>query len=283
MFFSRIGADGTLHVDINNQTFSFKNEEFCLVFTDIHNDESQDELQLKAAYYFCYNQNPEEIGDQTGDQFSSVFYPVSVFISSSFVLLTIIIYILIHDLRKNLFGKLTLGFLFNVFIFYFTAGIHHSMSYSDPQLTFRGSLGCILIGYILQHTYVAILFWTNVMAYTISKTFSNVLLQSQTSESFKKVLLSMIYAQGMPLILTFVTIVMDQYGSREDFILPNMGVYSCQVGSEFNFYSSFLETAQFLYFYLIIIIVTAVNIIFLIMTAYYFISHWLSTQSVFCR
>ena len=281
-----------------NNTLSFDKQDICLAFTDLFNEETEEELKLSAAYFVCNDPNPTE----TGEEFSSVFYPLSVFISSIFVLFTIIIYIIIKDLRKNIFGKLTLGFLINVFIAYFTAGIVHSLNYFDPKQTYKRTYGCIVFGYIIQHTYVAILFWTNAMAFTLIKTFSNVLLHPvQTVESNKKLFLSIIYAQGrhkknlvfapsitlnflgMPLILTIITILMDQFGPKESYILPNMGKYRCMVGSEFVPNSSFLKTSIFLYFYLIILIITMVNIICFIITACNFISHWLSTQSMFRR
>ena len=131
------------------------------------------------------------------EKFSSVFYPLTVFITSIFVLFTIFIYVIIGELRQNIFGKLTLGFLINVFITYFTAGIVHSLNYFDRKQTYVGSWGCIVCGYIIQHTYVAILFWTNAMAFTLIKTFSNVLLHSvKRVDSKKKVFLTIIYAQG---------------------------------------------------------------------------------------
>ena len=55
------------------------------------------------------------------------------------------------------------------------------------------------------------------------------------------------------------------------------------LGSEFNPNISFLKTSIFLYYYLTIFIITMVNIICFMITAYNFISHWLSTQSMFSR
>lgn len=277
----RITPNGSLQVDRMNSTFSFDIEDICLSLTDLFSEENKEELQLRAAYFICYDLNPKS-SIVAEEEFSGGFYPLSVFLSSVFVLFTITIYVIIKDLRKNIFGKLTLGFLINVFIAYFTAGIVHSLNYFDPKQSFRGTWGCIVFGYIIQHTYVAIFFWTNAMAFTLLKTFSNVLLQTvQTANSKKKLLLSIIYAQGMPLIVTLVTILMDHFGSEESHILPNMGKYRCGLGSEFNFNITFLKTSRFLYFYLIILIITLVNIICYMITAYNFISHWLSTNSMF--
>ena len=51
-----------------------------------------------------------------GQNFTGIFYPVSIFISCFFILLTICVYIILKELRSNLFGKITLGFLVNVLI-----------------------------------------------------------------------------------------------------------------------------------------------------------------------
>ena len=198
-WFFRITPNGSLQVDRMNSTFNFDIEDFCVAFTDLFSDENKEEL--RAAYFICYDQNPRS-SIVAGEEFSSRFYPLSVFLSSAFVLFTITIYVIIKDLRKNIFGKLTLGFLINVFIAYFTAGIVHSLNYFDQKQSFRGTWGCIVLGYIIQHTYVAIFFWTNAMAFTILKTFSNVLLQTvQTDQSKKKILLSIIYGQGRQIII----------------------------------------------------------------------------------
>ena len=179
-----------------NSTTSFNIEDICLALTDLFSEENKEELQLRAVYFICYDQDPR-FSTVAEEEFSSGFYPLSVFLSSVFVLFTITIYVIIKDLRKNIFGKLTLGFLINVFIAYFTAGIVHSLNYFDPKQSFRGTLGCTVFGYIIQHTYVAIFFWTNAMAFTLLKTFSNVLLQTVlTTHSKKKLLMSIIYAQG---------------------------------------------------------------------------------------
>ena len=242
------------------------------------------------------------------EKFSSAFYPLSVFLSSIFVLFTIFIYVIIRDLRKNIFEKLTLGFLINVFIAHFTAGIVHSLNYFDQKQTYVGTWGCIVLGYIIQHTFVAILFWTNAMVFTLIKTFSNVLLHSVKTDTVdrkerQKIFLSITYAQGrqftylkkinfkisiltllgMPLILTFVTILMDQFGSKESSIRPNMGKYRCMLGSTYVPNTSFLKTSLFLYFYLIILIITSVNIICFIIIAFKLISQRFTTKSIFSR
>ena len=61
------------------------------------------------------------------EKFSGVLYPAAVFISCFFILLTLIVFALIRDLRKNLFGKITVGFLVNVFLCYLVLGVRYSV------------------------------------------------------------------------------------------------------------------------------------------------------------
>ena len=62
--------------------------------------------------------------DGGGDE---VVYPVAIFISDFFVLVTLITYLLMSEYRTNMFGKITIGFLINVFFSYFLIGVHYSL------------------------------------------------------------------------------------------------------------------------------------------------------------
>lgn len=150
-----------------------------MAFSDIpyYDDESNDtEFDVRTLYNICFEQNPEE----KGDTFISIFYPISLFISCFFVLLTIIVYCVLEDLRNNLFGKLTLGFLVNVCVSYFFIGIHYCLQYYDPsKASYIRSSFCVFLGYIVQHTFIAIFFWTSAMAINCAKRFSNIMAMAQ--------------------------------------------------------------------------------------------------------
>jgi hypothetical protein len=70
-----------------------------------------------------------------------------------------------------------------------------------------------------------------------------------------------------------VTVVMDFYGPC-DYILPNMGRFTCFLGSEYSPDRLFFRTPEFLYFYLIISIIMVTNIMCFIITGTFLISHW---------
>ena len=61
-------------------------------------------------------------------------------------------------------------------------------------------------------------------------------------------------------MLTVVTVLLDEAGPC-DITRPNMGTFKCFVGTEYGAVHSFLQSAEFLYFYLLVGILIIVNII----------------------
>ena len=59
----------------------------------------------------------------TAQKFLDIFYPAAFLVSSVFLFLTIMVFALVRDLRKNLFGKITIGFLINAFFCYLLNGL----------------------------------------------------------------------------------------------------------------------------------------------------------------
>ena len=59
----------------------------------------------------------------SGPKFLDDFYPAAFLVSSVFLFLTLMVFALVRDLRKNLFGKITVGFLINAFFCYLLNGL----------------------------------------------------------------------------------------------------------------------------------------------------------------
>ena len=117
-------------------------------------------VQLRTLYVVCYKIETDKSGD-----FKGIFYPVSIFISCFFLLLTIFVYIILRELRSNIFGKITLGFLGNVFIWcdvycysfplitttfilfsYFFLGINHTLTITYNEGELLNTPFCIFLG-----------------------------------------------------------------------------------------------------------------------------------------
>jgi len=67
---------------------------------------------------------------------------------------------------------------------------------------------------------------------------------------------------------------MQAQGDPSEDILPNIGYYSCWLGSEYNPDIEFHKTPRFLYFYVIIVFTIFFNIVCFIRTGAYLFSHW---------
>ena len=120
------------------------------------------------------------------------------------------------------------------------------------------------------------------MAINIAWKFSRVMVSSDDKDQNEKLVISFVYAQGIPLLITLVTILMDAFGSC-DSILPNMGRYSCFLGSEYDPDGTFVSSPEFLYFYLIISVVMLINILCFCATGYFLAAHWKNVKHIQTR
>ena len=275
----KLSPTGELNIEVQDfytnltELYTYNSSDFCLAFTDIpdyydYDQEGSGEGEnIRAIYSVCY-----KVEEEIGRVFTGIFYPAAIFISDFFIFITICVYLFVKDMRKKIFGKITIGFLLNVFICYTFLGVHYSLDlFSHKEIL--DTVFCKVLGYIIQHTFIAFFFWMSAMAFNITYTFSNTFSLKKSNNQFKSLLLNICYAQGCPLIITCVTAVMDFYGPC-DSILPNMGKFTCFLGSAYNPETSFFMTPEFLYFYLVIAIIMVANIICFIITGASLISHW---------
>jgi len=123
-------------------------------------------------------------------------------------------------------------------------------------------------------------FWTNAMAFNIAKTFSS-FKNSRGSQGLgsKRLIFYLLYAEGIPVVITIITVLLDFYGPC-DAILPNMGKVQCFFGVEHNSVMSFFHTSEFLYHYLIICVIIIINFICFLVTGISLIKHWYQMRSI---
>ena len=268
-------------VKTENYTSNYSQGEFCIHFTNSGDEFTNltSEDTIRPVFSVCTSELTEqELDDREKTQ---QFYPVLIFISSFFLFVTLVVYCLLQENRSKLFGKLTIGFLLNIFLGFLSAGIHYSLNVGVNKF-YLGTPLCKILGYVVQHTWISFFCWMSAMALNITYTFtqsfrhSNAMSKSQT----KAVVFHILFGQGVPLLVTVVTLVMDTQGSDNQ-ILPNMGVYSCFVGEEFKEQpGSFFKSPVFLYFYLTIMIAWVINIVCFIVTAVHLMSHWAKAKAM---
>jgi hypothetical protein len=273
---------GDLKVVTENYTDSFSPGEYCIHFTnsasEFVNQTSED--AIRPVFSVCQSELTEqELEDREKTQ---QFYPILIFISSFFLFVTLVVYCLLQENRSKLFGKLTIGFLLNIFLAFLATGIHYSLNIAVNRYYLQTPL-CKTLGYIVQHTWISFFCWMSAMALNITYTFTQSFRHSNamSNKQTKAVVLHILVGQGVPLLITLVTLVMDTQGSSDKHVLPNMGEFSCFLGEEFKLEpGSFFKSPTFLYFYLPIVIAWVINIVCFIVTAVHLMSHWAKAKAM---
>jgi len=262
-----------LITDLNGTAIdSYSNDDFCGYYTDI----SSKDGQLEYTYTVCFDtlENPTE------KKIRDIFYPIALLVSAFFLLVTIILYLTVGSLKKTIFSKITLGFLINAFICYLVLGIKDFQDLSpDGESSILGRPPCVVLGYIIHHTFLAYFFWMTAMAFNIAKSLSTLQLVRNQKSSWKSFLVYFLYAQGIPILISVFVFLMDNLRPN-DILLPNMGTVECFVGSEFSLEKTFFQTSQFLYYYLIVIVLISFNIICFLVTAIHLHKHWHDMKNV---
>ena len=217
--------------------------------------------------------------------FTKTFYSTAIIISSIFLFLTLITYIISPDLHKPLFGKITLGYIINNIAAYIFLSLRY-LSTTYKTGAGLNSIPCILMGYTILYTFTSLMFWINAMAANIFFKFSSTLSSPPRNESssFKFYIL---YAQGSPLVIVAIIALLDRYGPCH-WILPSMGAAQCFLGSPWETHwasggtalEALFITSEFIYFHSILLLLQAANIVFFILTLKHLINHWKLTGNV---
>jgi len=271
---------GDLQVETTNQSLQTVNSsELCLYFTTSPSQYDTDDWEdgsIKEVWAGC---SIEEVSVE--EQFTKTFYPTLIFISSFFIFATLVIYCILKENRSKLFGKLTIGFLLNVFVAFFFTGVHYSLDTAVNKYYLSGHF-CRALGYIIQHFWLAFFFWMSAMAINITNTFAQSFRHGHNDHKQTTMLVfNILYAQGIPVIITIVTLIMDNLG-RDDLIVPIMGQYSCFLDKDYDpeDLPPFYKTPIFLYFYLFISIVMTANLICFLVTVGNLVSHWMQMKEM---
>jgi len=271
-----IHHNGTLEAFEPDNNFTYYNqEEYCFVHQEetviqFADEEPLEQVGSNLSHGFMVCIKAEK--KREGEHFTTIFYPTALLISSVFLMLTFITYILDPDLHKPLFGKITIGFVTNLLVAFL------SMSYMYISKHFSHSLvpqsgPCITVGYIILYTFTAFFFWMNAMAINICLKFSAIMAQGTSSDN-TKLFCNIFYAQGSPLVLCLIIAAVDVLGPCE-VVRPNMGLVQCFLGAPRDEESrNYFASARFVFFDSILLVIQLVNIVLFIVTVVYLAAHW---------
>ena len=278
---------------IERETKIWNSENFCVVFSILpdydsysENDSSSSEnsdikelndndpyMDFDFTYMTCYE---EEIS--WCEQFTSIFYSIALSISTVFLIITLLIYVVyineVGPCKINpLFSKITIGFITNLTICFIFNVLMLTTKKRDERLE---TLACILFGYLVMYFSLAFFFWINSMSFNIWRKFTSMESPSWNDES-KKFWKYFAYAQGMPLLITSITAIVDASGDSDGtpenrLYHPNMGTYACFLGAALN--QSYFLRPEFIYYHIFIVFLQIANMVFLGITIYSIYRGW---------
>ena len=113
------------------------------------------------------------------------------------------------------------------------------------------------------------MFWINAMGFNLWKVFN--FHSSKKRESIGRFLKYCLYAQGVPLLVSIVTAIADQFRPKNEKTglhyvtphFPNMGIVRCFVGEQAEDGLTYFGSAKFIYMDLFMLLVQIANIFFL--------------------
>ena len=260
-------------VDKTRMIQRWPSDSYCVIYTKAEYfqtklDTSNDwYLTFQFSFMTCLGDAP---APSSCEMLTSTFHIICFSISTSFLIVTLLVYVFDDSLRKTnpLFSKITLGFISNLIICFIVLISNTLQSLENGN---KGTLPCILSGYILQYFYLGIFFWISGMSFNIWLKFTQMSMQPPSNEEEnKKFWKYFIYAQGTPLMIVILTAIVDatarEETNHENLIhYPNMGKYLCFLGaiSNTSFKQNFFGRPEFIYLYLFVAIIQLSNIVFL--------------------
>ena len=221
-----------------------------------------------------------------------IVYPVMILLSSLFMFLTLLVYILLKDMREPLSGKMVVGFLINVTLNFVSNGINRVLPFIENS--FLNTPLCIFLAYFTHYTFISFFMWMNAMAINMTYSFKS-LKKPRGTVSKVKMFLIVLYTQGLPALLGIVIAVLDNHGDcsrdKDDLILPNIARHNCFLKTQYynnelkdipehqHFWIK-LRSAEFLYFYMIVMIIVIFNTVCFIITGFHICRHFKDTNAV---
>ncbi|XP_059095848.1 G-protein coupled receptor Mth2-like [Tigriopus californicus] len=258
--------NGSIIID-NDPSHLHVPEEYCLVLQSAQDDNG---ATISNEYVrLC----PKE--DDYGHLFVvTKAYPICCSVSNLFLLLTFIIYCILPDLRKPLFGKIIMAFILSLFFAYLcisAIAFGHLQFVINPDYNKDYNLACKVMGFLVLFFFLHTFAWMNVLSYDIFQKFSTLPRSSIAKRAHERAILYKYtcYATGVPAFVTSITAIVEFFPQSYHGLRPGFGLRNC-------FFEKPL--ASFVFFHLHLVIMQSTNIIFFVLTIRNLYQTWKSSR-----
>ncbi|XP_063383774.1 G-protein coupled receptor Mth2-like [Cydia fagiglandana] len=244
--------DGTVMQELPNSFNRFKpiaNDKFCI---DIALPNGRNIHEPQFRIWTIPTPVPEDEFES-----NSIFLVSGFLVSSVFLILVLIVYCLLPELR-NLCGKILMAYVACLLATFLSFALLDFISMADENT----EIICLIFTFLIHYFCLACFCWMNVMSIDIWWTFRGYAKARpihRRGETFKFLMYSL-YAFGMPLVLTIGMGVIDRMDLRHIpwFIKPDINGTGC-----------FLEgSGKFMYLYVPMLVIIVMNWILFLMTSF---------------
>ncbi|XP_065201057.1 G-protein coupled receptor Mth2-like [Planococcus citri] len=233
------------NIQAEGHPFEIEFEDYCVHYWNI-NGSFQTNLRICKV--------PDE--QEAPTEFQRILYGTYFAIGTFFLALTLLIYGVVKELRSATHAHYLMAHVFCMFVSSLTLTFNEFFFSIFSKHNF-----CIIIAYSMQFSFIAAMFWLNVLCIDISETFKGYSSSSKfifPKKGRKYFILNSIYVWGASSIITVITMIADNTSILEKSFRPEFGVRYCW------FYG---DTAKFIYFYLPVSVVLSYNLYLFLSTA----------------
>ncbi|KAL9912134.1 methuselah-like 10 isoform 3-T3 [Glossina fuscipes fuscipes] len=232
--------NGSLVREFDQAILDIKN--YCFVPTTINN-------RTDSTYIL----NPAICVDVASDFYGSkVINAYTMLFSVPFMVLTIVVYLWIPELR-NQHGKSLVCYLLGLSVGYSLLSFNTLLM--DPNIDI---ILCKLSAYTTYYAFVAAFFWLHVIGFDLWHNFRGSRGINRFQEK-RRYLLYSLYAWGMALVFLILTFYAEEISDIPAYLKPGIGIEYC--------FLNMLSWSPMIYFFGPIIVIVFTNIIMFIMTA----------------
>ncbi|XP_069675217.1 G-protein coupled receptor Mth2-like isoform X1 [Periplaneta americana] len=186
--------------------------------------------------------------DEPANRKNYNIYAACILVSAFFLLVTLIVYLLIPEMR-DLQGKLLMCTMFSLCLAYISLAVLQLHSHNFTQTT------CVSQAFFTYFWMLSAFFWLNVVSFNVWRT---VIFHHFPLSDNQLLIGFCVFAIGGPLIFLIVALA-THHAPRHHFIKPNFGVSSCWFGGQ-------LESWTYLFGPMAVLLI--INTVYFVWTAW---------------
>ncbi|XP_037811126.1 G-protein coupled receptor Mth2-like [Lucilia sericata] len=155
-----------------------------------------------------------------------IMHNTSPVISMLFLLPTLLVYLVLKELRQHMSGQLMICYVLSQII------SNAIISFINISNLSFGFLSCFIMGYTAYFFYLSLYLWLSVLCYDISKSFNNINAELNLRKNRKKFIIYSLYVWLSAGLATAIGILLELLPNVDEAYKTGIGLKMCFINSE---------------------------------------------------